>query len=94
MKVLIILMSLLLSTNVILLIVTFDSNYKVFTENNGGPRDDNFGMINTIRDLNNSKINDNDNNNNNNVNVPMYQNGTNNTMSWVVYIINYNYNFN
>ena len=67
------------------------------TSNNGGPRDNNFGMINLIRT--NSgwlKINDNDNNNNNNnnINIPVSINGVGNTIVLQLTLVNNNHNYN
>jgi len=91
-------LQLILLTNIIMCALTaynMHMQYMQHTSNNGGPKDNNFGMINLLR--NNTgflKINDNDNNNNNNVNLPMYQNGTNNTIVWCLTIINNNHNYN
>lgn len=69
------------------------SNY-ISTVNQGGPQKNNFGMINLFKSSNGSyRINDND--NNNNINLPefnFFQNGTNNTISWSLIIINTNNN--
>ena len=54
------------------------------TSNNGGPRDNNFGMINNLTQANNSYIIDID--NNNNINLSNLYNNSNIT------IIIYNYN--
>ena len=57
------------------------------SQNNGGPRDNNFGMINNLTKVNNSKIVDND--NNNNINLSIFQN--NKTVNVTIYITNYNF---
>lgn len=67
------------------------------TSNNGGPRDNNFGMINLIKT--NSgwlKINDNDNNNNNNnnINIPVSIYGSGNTIVLQLTLVNNNHNYN
>ena len=63
--------------------------FKNSVENNGAPRDNNFGMVNTLGNMNSSKVVDND--NNNNINLPnLFLNGTNNTIN--IRIINYNLN--
>jgi hypothetical protein len=60
------------------------------TSNRGGPWDDNFGMINLLK--NNSgwiKINDNDNNNNVNLST---MNNNNTTIVYNITIVNQNFN--
>jgi len=66
------------------------------TSNNGGPRDNNFGMINLLNNSGWLKINDNDNNNNNNnnINLPTYMNLTNSTVIYQIVILNNNQNHN
>lgn len=66
------------------------------TSNNGGPRDNNFGMINLLNNSGWLKINDNDNNNNNNnnINLPQTINLTNSTVVYQIVILNNNQNHN
>ena len=80
-----ILLSFILSANVALFCMMFKNS----VENNGGPRNNNFGMVNALGNMNSSKVVDND--NNNNINLPnLFLNGTNNTIN--IRIINYNLN--
>ena len=58
--------------------------------NNGGPRDNNFGMINTFQNASRIKVCDND--NNNNINLDATIDGNNNTISYMIYIVNNNFN--
>ena len=79
----IILYSLLLSLCLTSLVFQF-FNRNNNTSNNGGPRDNNFGMINNLTQANNSYIIDID--NNNNINLANLSNNSNIT------IIIYNFN--
>lgn len=60
------------------------------TSNNGGPRGNNFGMINLIKDTSGwLKIND-----NNNINLPTYLNLVNTTLVFNIVLLNNNTNHN
>lgn len=60
--------------------------------NNGGPKHNNFGMMNFVK-MRDGHLVINDNNNNNNINVPInLSNGSNNVVIMQIYIVNNNLN--
>ncbi len=80
-------LSVLLTIGLTSLIFQFVNRIESKTQNNGGPRENNFGMINNLTRANNSKIVDND--NNNNINLSIFQN--NKTVNVTIYVTNYNF---
>ena len=73
--------------------------FKKCDSNSGGPKDDNFGMVNNLKNNTgyqklNDNDNDNDNNNNPNINISTIQNGSNSTIIYYITINNYNNNTN